>query len=290
MANDRTVLVTGGAGFIGLRTRPAAARDAATGCASWTTWSAATGTRSHGWPGPATSSWSSRTCATAAPSHQAMKGCHARHPLRRGVDQQEPGRPATSRWTINMVGSHNVFAAAADHGVRRLVFASSASVYGEPDRLPMHEDEHAAPAHAVLHQQAGRRGPARVLPAAGRAVVDRAAVLQRLRPRAEDDRVLHLGDQPLRQPAADGEPPVIDGRGEQSMDFVHVHDIARAGGAGPRGRARQRRRSTSGPASTPASPSSRRILIDAVGADVEPQFNPPRRAGQPPRRRHPPGP
>ncbi len=25
-----------------------------------------------------------------------------------------------------------------------------------------------------------------------------------------------------------GEPPVIDGKGEQSMDFIHVHDIARA--------------------------------------------------------------
>jgi UDP-glucose 4-epimerase len=25
-----------------------------------------------------------------------------------------------------------------------------------------------------------------------------------------------------------GEAPVIDGKGEQSMDFIHVHDIARA--------------------------------------------------------------
>ena len=45
---------------------------------------------------------------------------------------------------INMTGNHNVFAAAADEGVRRLVFASSASVYGEPKRLPMHEDDNCA--------------------------------------------------------------------------------------------------------------------------------------------------
>ena len=56
---------------------------------------------------------------------------------------------------INMVGNQNVFAAAADEGVRRLVFASSASVYGDPDKLPMHEDDDAASADAVLHQQAG---------------------------------------------------------------------------------------------------------------------------------------
>jgi UDP-glucose 4-epimerase len=46
---------------------------------------------------------------------------------------------------INMIGNHNVFAAAADEGVRRLVFASSASVYGEPDKLPMHEDDPLSP-------------------------------------------------------------------------------------------------------------------------------------------------
>ena len=30
------------------------------------------------------------------------------------------------------------------------------------------------------------------------------------------------------QRIANGEPPVIDGRGDQSMDFVHVHDVARS--------------------------------------------------------------
>src|SRR5262245_17443399 len=41
---------------------------------------------------------------------------------------------------INMSGSENVYAVAADRGARRVVFASTASVYGEPDRLPMSED------------------------------------------------------------------------------------------------------------------------------------------------------
>ena len=38
-----------------------------------------------------------------------------------------------------------MFAAAAAHGVRRLVFASSASVSGDPRTIPMHEDDRLDP-------------------------------------------------------------------------------------------------------------------------------------------------
>ena len=70
-----------------------------------------------------------------------------------------------------------------------------------------------------------------------------------------------------------GEAPVIDGKGEQSMDFIHVHDIARSVvlALSP---SRRTSRSTSAPGSTRPSPSWPDILIDAVGADVEPIFNP----------------
>ena len=41
---------------------------------------------------------------------------------------------------INVNGSFNVFKAAAEARVERLIFASSASVYGNPQHLPMNED------------------------------------------------------------------------------------------------------------------------------------------------------
>ena len=66
---------------------------------------------------------------------------------------------------------------------------------------------------------------------------------------------------------------MIDGKGEQSMDFIHVHDIARAVVLSLE----------SEQANVPVNVGTgidtsikdlAEILIDAVGADVEPIFNP----------------
>jgi UDP-glucose 4-epimerase len=72
---------------------------------------------------------------------------------------------------------------------------------------------------------------------------------------------------------ASGEPPVIDGKGDQSMDFVHVHDVASAVVAA----LDSERSGMAINVGTGIQTSVARlaeILIDAVGADVEPQFNP----------------
>lgn len=44
-------------------------------------------------------------------------------------------------FTINTSGSLNLLAAAVEAGVRRLVFSSTAAVYGMPERLPVQEDD-----------------------------------------------------------------------------------------------------------------------------------------------------
>src|SRR5581483_5245846 len=72
--------------------------------------------------------------------HQAMKGCESVIHFAAVSINKSQADPYESI-DINMVGNHNVFAAAADHGVRRVVFASSASVYGDPQKIPMHEDD-----------------------------------------------------------------------------------------------------------------------------------------------------
>jgi UDP-glucose 4-epimerase len=159
--------------------------------------------------------------------HRGMKGCeYVIHGAAVSINKSQSD-PYESI-DINLVGEHNVFAAAADHGVERLVFCSSASVYGDPKRLPMHEDDPLDPQTPYcISKRAGedllgfyqRRtglswialrffnvyGPGQKTTAYYTSVINH--FVNRIR---------------------SGEPPVIDGNGEQSMDFVHVHDVARA--------------------------------------------------------------
>jgi UDP-glucose 4-epimerase len=174
---------------------------------------------------------------------------------------------------INMTGNHNVFAAAADEGVRRLVFASSASVYGEPKRLPMREDDELRPLTPYcISKRAGEDllgfyqrqhglswlalrffnvyGPGQKIEAYYTSVIS------------------HFVQRLYR-----GEPPVIDGRGEQSMDFVHVSDLARAVVAALEAE-RDNVPVNIGTGVDTSIATLAKILIEAVGADVEPVFRP----------------
>lgn len=174
---------------------------------------------------------------------------------------------------INMVGNHNVFAAAAAEGVRRLVYASSASVYGDPQKLPMHEDDELRPLTPYcIGKRAGEDllgfyqrtkglswiglrffnvyGPGQKTEAYYTSVIN------------------HFVDR-LRL----GQPPVIDGSGEQSMDFIHVHDIARSVIAALECE-QDNVPVNIGTGIDTSVAELARILIEAVGVDVEPQFNP----------------
>ncbi|WP_199423589.1 NAD-dependent epimerase/dehydratase family protein [Actinotalea solisilvae] len=204
--------------------------------------------------------------------HQAIKGCsHVIHFAAVSINKSQSD-PYESM-DINMIGNHNVFAAAADHGVERLVFASSASVYGDPKKLPMHEDDELSPLTPYcISKRAGedllgfyqRRanlswialrffnvyGPGQKTTAYYTSVIN------------------HFVNR-LRQ----GEAPVIDGKGEQSMDFIHVHDIARSAVLALEAEKANLPVNVGTGIDTSIADLAR-ILIDAVGADVEPIFNP----------------
>jgi UDP-glucose 4-epimerase len=174
---------------------------------------------------------------------------------------------------INMVGSHNVFATAADQGVERVVYASSASVYGDPEKLPMHEDDRLNP---LTPYCIGKRTGEDLL-----SYYERKSGLSWIALRffnvygpgqkttAYYTSVINHFVNRLRR----GEAPVIDGAGEQSMDFIHVKDIARAVVlATEAGRGNAAINVGTGIDTSVAQLA--RILIDAIGANVEPEFNP----------------
>jgi len=61
------------------------------------------------------------------------------HFAARSVVSESVRRPL-DYWDVNLTGSLALLRAMSDHGVRRLVFSSTAATYGIPDRMPITED------------------------------------------------------------------------------------------------------------------------------------------------------
>lgn len=204
--------------------------------------------------------------------HAAMKGCESVIHFAAVSINKSQADPYESI-DINTVGNNNVFAAAADHGVRRLVFASSASVYGNPEKLPMHEDD---PLHPLTPYCISKRAGEDLLGFYQRRAGLSWIALRFFNVYGEGQKttayytsvINHFVARLLR-----GEPPIIDGKGEQSMDFIHVHDIARATVLALEAR-RDNLPINIGTGTETSVASLARILINAVGLDIEPQFNP----------------
>jgi UDP-glucose 4-epimerase len=179
----------------------------------------------------------------------------------------------TESLDVNLMGTQNVLDAASRASVRRIVYASSASVYGNPTQLPMREDDKLAPIT-----------PYCVAKLAGEQMLDfyaRRAKLSWLGlrffnvygPGQPTDAYYTSVVVTFLNRLAAGESPVIDGRGEQSMDFVHVADVARAVGMAVDSEATGELLNVgTGRQTTIADLAD--LLIRSVGADVEPQFRP----------------
>lgn len=125
-------------------------------------------------------------------------------------------------FSTNVIGTYNVLRAAAEQGVRRIVFSSSREVYGEPVGLPVDE------LHPLLSLNS--YGASKV---AGEALCrafsrerDLAVMVLRLAnvygPRDFDRVIPHWIEQ-----ARSGSDLLVYG-GEQIIDFIWVGDVARA--------------------------------------------------------------
>ena len=134
--------------------------------------------------------------------------------------------PATTS-EVNVGGTLNVLTAARDLGVRRVVYASSSSVYGQ-GRLPLREDLAPAPISPYAASKLAAEGYCRAFAH----VFGLETVVLRL--------FNVFG--PRQDPASDyarvvpafisrmlgGRPPVIFGDGHQTRDFTYVEDAVRA--------------------------------------------------------------
>lgn len=129
---------------------------------------------------------------------------------------------------VNVEGTLNVVLAARDHGVRRIIFASSSSVYGDLPGMPRREDQPVAPLspYAVAKLAAERY----VLVANRVFGVETVALRyfnvfgERQDPNSGYAAVIPKF---IRQMLA-GQQPTINGDGGVSRDFTHVDNVVAA--------------------------------------------------------------
>ena len=166
--------------------------------------------------------------------------------------------------------------AAAKHGVRRVVFAGSSSVYGIPESLPCRETQRPAPRSPY---GASKLAAEHYIHTLGMAFGVETVVLRYFN-------VFGPGQDPLSEYAAvvprfttailEGRAPLVNGNGEVSRDFTYIDNVVSAN-------------LLAAQASTPSGITcnvacgSRYTLLDlldaiceAAGKRVEPTFGPPR--------------
>jgi len=125
---------------------------------------------------------------------------------------------------VNVDGTLNVLDAAREHGVERLVYASSSAVYGKPRYLPYDEDHLTTPVSAYgASKLAGERY---AIVYAERFDLPVVALRYftvygpRMRP--------NMAISNFVSRCINGEPPVIYGDGTQTRDMTYVEDILAA--------------------------------------------------------------
>jgi UDP-glucose 4-epimerase len=119
--------------------------------------------------------------------------------------------------STNVLGTINVLRAARDAGVRRVVFASSREVYGDPDALPVPETALVQPKNAYGASKAAGEAYCSAIRPSLEVVVLRLANVYGPR---DSDRVIPI----FLRNAQRGEPLVVHG-GSQVLDFVWIGDV-----------------------------------------------------------------
>jgi UDP-glucose 4-epimerase len=128
---------------------------------------------------------------------------------------------------VNVTGTAAMLDAARRSGARRVVLASTAAVYGQPDRIPTAEDAPAAPLSPYGASKAAAESYlglyARLYGMSTLALRMANVYGPRQDPHGESGVVAIFS-----AAAASGSPAVVFGDGHQTRDYVHVLDVAEA--------------------------------------------------------------
>ena len=129
---------------------------------------------------------------------------------------------------VNLEGSYNVFGASIHANVKKVIYASTSSVYGQPDYLPIDEKH---PTNAIEPYGATKLCADKFM--------DFLSAKHGLKficfryfnvygtYQSTDAYYTSVINVFIKR-ILNGQPPVINGNGEQSMDFTHVSDVVAA--------------------------------------------------------------
>jgi len=144
------------------------------------------------------------------------------------VSVQESITNPDLNYSINLHATHLVAEAARMHGVRRIVFASSAAIYGDTTEFPIRELTDKKPISpygaAKLASEALLLGHGAAYGFTVRCQRYFNVFGPRQDPASPYSGVISIFDRRYRE----GSPAVIHGDGRQTRDFISVHDVARA--------------------------------------------------------------
>ncbi|MBU0615824.1 MAG: SDR family NAD(P)-dependent oxidoreductase [Nanoarchaeota archaeon] len=170
----------------------------------------------------------------------------------------------------NVHGSYNVFKSALDHNVKRVIFSSSSSVYGNPKTLPMSEESEM---NIVEPYGASKLMAEHLLKFLGTKGL-RYNILRYFNVYGSRQAVhayyttvvIHFINRIMK-----GEAPIIDGKGDQSMDFTHVSDVVQ-GNILAAESAVEMETFNIGTGKSTSVAQLAEIIIKALGKDIKPQF------------------
>jgi len=173
---------------------------------------------------------------------------------------------------VNFRGSYIVFKSALDHNVKKVMFASSASVYGQPKTLPISENHDLNPITPYCVSKLASEHLLKFFARSGlKFITFRYFNVYGLRQHTDAyyTSVIIL----FLKSLLNDKPPLVMGNGEQSMDFVNVKDVVRANIMGIESDVENEILNIGSGKSTTIRKLAY-MLIDIMGKDVKPRFKP----------------
>jgi nucleoside-diphosphate-sugar epimerase len=161
-------------------------------------------------------------------AHAAVRGCEiVLHQAAMPSVPRSVQDPLTSN-ASNVIGTLNVLLAARDAGVRRVVFASSSSVYGATPGLPKHEGLPTLPISPYAVAKLAGEGYCRSFNEVYGLQTVALRYFNVFGPRQDPASQYSAVIPNFITAALRGEAPVIYGDGEQSRDFTFVENVVDA--------------------------------------------------------------